>query len=134
MRELKIEIVENLDLERKLPYIARAIVQIGRAYGLEFVTPHTSMKTGGFSRSTEPPTPQNPYKMPHERPEFQERLRKEREKREVSMTTLTPEQRERELAKQREFTALACALMMREMEIETVDGVQQATVSFRVKE
>jgi len=28
MRELKIEIVENLDLERKLAYIARAIVQI----------------------------------------------------------------------------------------------------------
>ena len=67
MRELKIEIVENLDLERKLAYIARAIVQVGRAYGLEFVTPHTSMKTGGFSRGTEPPTPQNPYKMPHER-------------------------------------------------------------------
>jgi len=133
MRELKIEIVENLDLERKLPYIARAIVQVGRAYGLEFVTPR--LATGGFARGTDPPTPQKPYKNPYyDSPKFQELLRREREKREASMTTLTPEQRERELAKQREFTALACALMMREMEIETVDGVQQATVSFRVKE
>ena len=47
---------------------------------------------------------------------------------------MTPEQREPELAKQREFAALACALMMREVNFEAVDGVQQATVSFSVKE